>query len=175
VLKQNSCYLYWRWYNESTEKEGIMSTKSNTIIENRKARHEYHLEETLVAGIALEGWEVKSLRAGKVSLTEGFIVIHQGEAYLHQVTITPLPSASSHITTEPARARKLLLNKKEISRLIGAVERDGRTLVPLTLFWQKNFVKISLALAKGKKLHDKREDEKARDWAREKARALKGA
>lgn len=153
----------------------MSKTSSAVVIENRQARFNYELKETFTAGLVMEGWEIKSVRAGKVSLTEGFIVIHQGEAFLQQVTITPLATASTHIPCEPTRRRKLLLNKREISRLVGAVEQDGHTIVPLKLFWQNGRLKLSMALAKGKNLHDKRQTEKDRDWARDKQRALKNA
>jgi SsrA-binding protein len=148
--------------------------KSNeSIALNRKARHEFSLEEHFEAGIALQGWEVKSLRAGRVQLDQSYVIVKNGEAYLFGCQITPLQTASTHITPDPLRNRKLLLHAKELSKLIGSVERKGYTLIPLSLYWKNNYVKLDIALAKGKKLHDKRADEKDRDWQREKGRILK--
>lgn len=150
------------------------SNDNSRIAENRKARHEYAIEETLEAGVVLQGWEVKSLRAGKGSIVDSYVIIKNGEAFLLNCVISPLLSASTHITPENSRTRKLLLNKKELKRLIGAVERKGYTIVALTMYWKNSFVKVQIAVAKGKKLHDKRQTEKERDWAREKARILSG-
>ncbi len=147
----------------------------NTIALNRQARHEYHLEEKFEAGIVLEGWEVKSLRQGRVNITDGFIQVRNGEVHIHNVNISPLLQASTHNTHEPTRPRKLLLNKREINSLVGAVERKGYSLIPVSLYWIKNNIKLSFHLAKGKKSHDKRNDEKERDWSREKSRMLKKA
>jgi SsrA-binding protein len=143
------------------------------IAENKKARFDYFIEETLEAGIALEGWEVKSLRQGRANLTESYAILKDGEAWLLGAHIAPLPSASTHIQPDPIRTRKLLLHRRELDRLIGAVERKGYTLVPLSLYWQRGRTKLSLGLAKGKKQHDKRATEKDRDWQRQKARILK--
>jgi len=140
---------------------------SNTIVVNRKAKFEYHIEERLEAGIALEGWEVKSLRAGKVQLVDGHVLIKDHEAFLLGALITPLITASTHINPDSRRTRKLLLHYKEIAKLIGAVEQRGYTLVPLAMYWKKNRVKVEIALAKGKKLHDKRQTIKERDLKRE--------
>ena len=145
----------------------------STIAENRKARHEYHIEDDFEAGLCLEGWEVKSLRAGQASLTESYAFIKNGEAWISGCHITPLKTASTHINPEPTRVRKLLLNRQEIDRLTGAVERKGYTLVPLKLYWSKGRAKLRLGLAKGKKQHDKRADAKDRDWKRQQARILK--
>ncbi len=145
----------------------------STIATNRKARFEFHLHERLEAGLALEGWEVKSLRAGRINFDESFVQIDKGEAWLHGARITPLPSASTHNPADPVRKRKLLLHKYEINRLIGVVERKGMTLVPTALYWKKGKIKLEIAVAEGKKLHDKRETAKNRDWQREKARVLK--
>jgi SsrA-binding protein len=143
------------------------------IAENKKARFDYFIEETLEAGIALEGWEVKSLRQGRANLTESYAILKDGEAWLLGAHIAPLPSASTHIQPDPIRTRKLLLHRRELDRLIGAVERKGYTLVPLSLYWQRGRTKLNLGLAKGKKQHDKRATEKDRDWQRQKARILK--
>jgi len=144
-----------------------------TIAENKKARFDYFIEESLEAGIALEGWEVKSLRQGRANLTESYAILKDGEAWLLGAHIAPLPSASTHIHPDPIRTRKLLLHRRELDRLIGAVERKGYTLVPLSLYWQRGRTKLKLGLAKGKKQHDKRATEKDRDWQRQKARILK--
>ncbi len=143
------------------------------IVENRKARHEYFLEETFEAGIALEGWEVKAIRAGRVHLNEAYVLIKGGELFLIGMHVTPLASASTHVRPDPTRTRKLLLHRTEIDRLIGKVERAGFTLVPLDLHYRNGWIKATIALAKGKKLHDKRESAKARDWEREKARLVR--
>jgi SsrA-binding protein len=148
--------------------------KSNeTIALNRKARHEYSIEENYEAGISLQGWEVKSLRAGRVQLDQSYVIINHGEAYLFGANITPLPTASTHIIADPMRTRKLLLHQKELSKLIGSVERKGYTLIALSLYWKNNVVKLHVGLAKGKKQHDKRADEKDRDWQRDKQRIQK--
>lgn len=143
------------------------------IARNKKARFEFQIEEDLEAGLALEGWEVKSMRAGKVQLTESYVVIKNGEAYLFGAHIIPLISASTHINPDPTRTRKLLLNRHELNKLIGAVERKGYTLVPLNLHWKNGRVKLQVGLGKGKKKHDKRATEKERDWQRQKQRLLK--
>lgn len=150
------------------------STSDNQqIAENRKARFEYTLEETFEAGIVLQGWEVKSLRGGKAGIADSYVIIKNSEAWLLNAQITPLHSASTHIHPENHRTRKLLLHKKELRRLIGAVERKGYTLIPLTLYWKNGLAKVKIAIAKGKKLFDKRETEKNRDWQRDKQRILK--
>lgn len=148
--------------------------KTNTSIAlNRKAHHEYFIEERFEAGLVLEGWEVKSLRAGKVQLDQAYVLLKGNEAFLFGGLITPLPTVSTHIHPDPQRTRKLLLHWREISKLIGSVERKGYTLVPLSLYWKNNRVKLEIGLAKGKKLHDKRATEKEKDWSREKQRLLK--
>ena len=147
--------------------------KSNTIAQNKKARFDYFIEERFEAGLALQGWEVKSLRAGKAQLVDSFVMVRDGEAWLHGSHLTPLSSASTHVTPEPARIRKLLMNRREIDRLTGLVERKGYTLVALELYWNKGRAKLALGLAKGKKQHDKRATEKDRDWDRDKARILR--
>jgi len=146
----------------------------NTIARNRKARFDFTIESTFEAGLALEGWEVKSLRAGKVQIDESYIFAKDGELEWVGGTITPLITTSSHIHANPTRSRKLLMHRYEIDRLIGQIERKGYTLVPLALYWKKNGrVKLEIGLAKGKKTHDKRAAIKDRDWQREKARSLK--
>jgi SsrA-binding protein len=159
-----------------------MSSKKNskqqndrTIAVNRKARHDYFIEDNVEAGLALEGWEVKSLRAGRGNLTESYAVVNNGEVFLVGAHFSPLPSASTHVQADPTRTRKMLLNRREIDRLIGAVERKGYTLVPLSLYWQRGRAKLDLGLAKGKKQHDKRTTDKDRDWQRQKARIMKKA
>ena len=146
---------------------------SATIALNKKARHDYFIEDKYEAGLALEGWEVKSLREGRVQLTDGYVIIQNNEAYLVGCRVTPLLSASSHIHPAPERARKLLLHRRELDKLTGAVERKGYTLVPLVLYWKRGLVKLELGLAKGKAQHDKRATEKERDWQREKQRILR--
>jgi len=148
-------------------------TGGSTIALNKKAKHEYFIEDRIEAGLVLEGWEVKSLRAGRVQINESYIVIKEGEAFLFGALFTPLPTASTHINPDPRRTRKLLLHRNELNRLIGQVERKGYTLVPTALYWKKNRVKVEVGLAKGKKLYDKRADEKDRDWQRDKQRIMK--
>lgn len=147
--------------------------KDNSIITNKKAFHDYFLEEHFEAGIALQGWEVKSLRAGRVQIKESHILVKNGEIFLFGALITPLPSASTHVFPDPQRTRKLLLHKHQIAKLIGAAERDGYTPAPVSLYWKNGFVKIDLAIAKGKKEFDKRQVKKDRDWERQKARIMK--
>ena len=147
--------------------------KSNTIAQNKKARFDYFIEERFEAGLALQGWEVKSMRAGKAQLVDSFVMVRDGEAWLHGSHLTPLNSASTHVTPEPARIRKLLLNRREIDRLTGLVERKGYTLVALELYWNKGRAKLAVGLAKGKKQHDKRATEKDRDWERDRSRVLR--
>ena len=143
------------------------------IAQNRKARHDYFIEARYEAGLALTGWEVKSLRAGRTQLKEGYVVIEGSEAFLVGAHFSPLTSASTHVRPDPTRARKLLLHREEINKLIGAVERRGYTLVPLSLYWKKGRAKLEVGLARGKQLHDKRADLKARESEREMERALK--
>ena len=149
------------------------ASASNTIVLNKKARHDYHIEEDFEAGIALEGWEAKSLRAGRAQLKESYVTVRQGELYLFGAHFSPLPAASTHVRPDPTRSRKLLLNRREINHLIGAVERSGYTIVPLSLYWKKGRVKLKIALAKGKKLFDKRAAIKQREWDRDKQRLHK--
>ncbi len=148
-------------------------TADNGIARNKKAFHEYFVEDRFEAGMALEGWEVKSLRAGRAQLAESYVLIKQGEAWLVGCHISPLSSASTHIHPDPTRSRRLLLHRYELNRLIGSVERKGYTLVPLSLYWNRGRVKLSVGLAKGKKSHDKRATVKARDWERDKQRVLR--
>jgi len=149
------------------------SKDSNVIAENRKARHDYFLEELFEAGLALEGWEVKSLRDGRAQLKESYVIVRHGELYLFGAHISPLASTSTHVHADPTRTRKLLMHRKEIGRLGGAVDRQGYTLVPVSLYWKSGRVKLRIALAKGKKQHDKRAQIKQREWDREQHRILK--
>lgn len=146
---------------------------SSLIAENRRARFEYHIEEQHEAGIVLSGWEIKAIRAGQVQLTDGYVVIRDGELQLIGCRINALRSASTHVLPEPDRTKKLLMHKDEIRRLIGKVEQRGFTLVPLNLHYKGGLVKVDIALAKGKAQHDKRETEKKRDWEREKGRLMR--
>ncbi|HEB54918.1 MAG TPA: SsrA-binding protein SmpB [Gammaproteobacteria bacterium] len=150
------------------------STPGNTIALNKKSRHDYILSERFEAGLVLEGWEVKSLRAGHIQLRDSYVLLNNGEAYLFGAMITPLSTASTHIHPEPQRSRKLLLHREELNKLIGAVERKGFTLVPTAMFWKRGRAKLEIAMAKGKQSHDKRATEKEQDWKRDKARILKG-
>ena len=143
------------------------------IAVNKKARFDYSIEDTFQAGLVLEGWEVKSLREGRAQITESYVHVRNGEAWLLGAQITPLGTVSTHIRPDPTRTRKLLLNRNELDRLIGAVERKGYTLVPLNLHWSKGRAKLDIGLAKGKKSHDKRAAEKDRDWKRQKGRLMK--
>jgi SsrA-binding protein len=145
----------------------------SSIAQNRKARFDYFIEERLEAGLALQGWEVKSMRAGKAQLVDSYVILRDGEAWLLGSHITPLSTASTHVDANPKRLRKLLLNRREIDRLTGLVERKGYTLVALELYWSKNRAKLAIGLAKGKKQHDKRDSEKDRDWQRDRARVMK--
>jgi len=143
------------------------------LAQNKKAFHNYFVEERFEAGLALEGWEVKSIRAGHVQISEAYVVIKSGAAYLIGCHITPLSTASTHIHPDPTRTRKLLLRADELHQLIGKVERAGYALVPLDLHLKRGWIKLEIGLAKGKKLHDKRDTEKERDWQREKQRLLR--
>ena len=155
------------------KKKSKSEAGSNTIALNRKARHDFFIEDRLEAGLVLEGWEVKSLREGRAQLSESYVLLRNGEAWLFGAHVTPLPTASTHIHPDPTRSRKLLLQRSEINRLIGAVERKGYTLVPLALYWKRGRAKLEVGLAKGKKEYDKRATDKDRDWQRERARILK--
>jgi SsrA-binding protein len=144
-----------------------------TIALNKRARHEYHIDERVEAGIALQGWEVKSLREGRINLTDAYAIVKTGEIYLFGASIPPLISTSTHVVAEDRRTRKLLLHREEIDKLMGSIERKGYTLVPLAMYWKKNRVKVELGLARGKQDHDKRDAEKERDWNREKQRTMR--
>lgn len=145
----------------------------NTICQNRRARHDYFLEDKIEAGLQLMGWEVKSLRAGKGHLTESFVDFSRGEAWLHGAHIVPLPTASTHFVTEPVRPRKLLLHNKEIAQLQRATEAKGYTIVPSALYWKNHLIKCAIHIAKGKQMHDKRQTEKDKDWNEQKRRVLR--
>jgi SsrA-binding protein len=151
----------------------VKGVGTSTIVSNKKARHDFFIEDRFEAGIVLEGWEVKSLRAGKVQIIDSYVFIKNGEAWVTNVLITPLQTASTHIHPEANRIRKLLLHRQELDRLIGAVERKGYTLLALSLYWKYGRVKAEIGLAKGKQTHDKRATEKDRDWKREKERIMK--
>jgi len=144
-----------------------------SIVENRKAFHDYFIEERVEAGLALTGWEVKAIRAGRAHLKEAYVVIKNGELVLIGAHITPLTTASTHVNSDPTRTRKLLMHREEINRLVGKVERAGYTLAPLDLHYKNGRVKIEVGLAKGKKQHDKRDTIKDREWAREQQRLLR--
>ena len=143
------------------------------IADNRRARYDYFIEERLEAGLALEGWEVKSMRAGRAQLAEAYVYIRNSEAFLIGAHIAPLKTASTHKVADPVRTRKLLLNRRELDHLVGAVERRGYTIVPLELYWKHGRAKLQIGLAKGKQKHDKRATEKDRDWERSKARIMR--
>ena len=145
-----------------------------TIARNRRARHDYAIEETFEAGLSLQGWEVKCLREGRAQINEGYVAVRRGEGWLLGCHITPLPH-HAHEAAEPTRPRKLLLHQKELAHLAGAVDRRGYTLVPLSLYWKNGRVKLQLALARGKHRHDRRQDLKTRDWERDRARLLRHA
>ncbi len=147
--------------------------QSNIITKNRYISHEYIIEEKFEAGLVLQGWEVKSIREGRVQLKESYIFVKKGEVWISGMHISALSSASTHVNPEATRVRKLLLHRSEINKLIGSVERKGYTLVPLAMYWKKGRAKLEIGLAKGKKLHDKRAASKERDWQREKARIMK--
>jgi SsrA-binding protein len=147
--------------------------KPGTIALNKKARHDYFIEDRLEAGLALKGWEVKALRAGRMQLKEGYVLLKDGEAWLFGAHVAPLPTASTHEIADPTRSRKLLLHRRQIDSLVGAVERRGYTLVPLAVYWKDGRAKLEIGLARGKKQHDKRADSRDRDWQREKGRLLK--
>jgi len=146
-----------------------------SIVDNRKARHDYFIEERFEAGLELRGWEVKAIRAGRAQLKEAYVIVKNAEVYLIGAHITPLASASTHVNADPVRTRKLLLHAEEIRRLIGKVERAGYTLVPLDLHYSRGRIKLSVGLAKGKKQYDKREAEKRKEWQREQQRLIKAS
>ncbi|MEL7537514.1 MAG: SsrA-binding protein SmpB [Pseudomonadota bacterium] len=157
----------------AAKKKPKKNAPSPLIASNKRARHDFFIEETYEAGLELMGWEVKSLRGGRGHVADAYVQVKDGEAWLFGATITPLLSASTHVVAEPMRPRRLLLHRQEIDRLIGAVDRKGYTLVPLNLHWHRGRVKLDIGLGKGKKLHDKRADTKDRDWQRQKERILK--
>lgn len=148
-------------------------TGSKTIALNKRARFEYHIEERIEAGIALEGWEVKALREGRVQFADSYVLLKDNEAYLFGCQINPLPTASTHINPDPVRTRKLLLHRREIDRLTGAVDRRGYTVIPTAMYWSRGRAKVEIGMAKGKRMHDKRKTEKDRDWERQKSRIMK--
>jgi SsrA-binding protein len=146
---------------------------SKTIALNKRARFDYHIEDRLEAGIALEGWEVKALREGRVQFADSYVLIKDNEAWLFGCLINPLPTVSTHITPDPTRTRKLLLHRRELDGMIGAIERKGYSAIPTALYWLRGKVKVEIGMAKGKKQHDKRKTVKDRDWQRQKARIMK--
>jgi SsrA-binding protein len=156
--------------NKQTSKK----QKSNQIARNKKAYHDYFIESEFEAGLVLEGWEVKSIRDGRIQLKESYVLLKNDEAWLFGAHISPLLSASTHITTDPIRTRKLLLNRKEINKLQKAKDIQGYSVVALNLHWSRCHIKVRIAIAKGKKLHDKRQVSKEKDWKREQHRGLKG-
>ncbi|HCX6160780.1 TPA: SsrA-binding protein SmpB [Escherichia coli] len=148
---------------------------SATIALNKRARHEYFIEEEVEAGLALQGWEVKSLRAGKANISDSYVLLRDGEAFLFGANITPMAVASTHVVCDPTRTRKLLLNQRELDSLYGRVNREGYTVVALSLYWKNAWCKVKIGVAKGKKQHDKRSDIKEREWQVDKARIMKNA
>lgn len=146
---------------------------SSTIAVNKRARFEYHIEERIEAGIALEGWEVKALREGRVQFADSYVLLKDNEAWLFGCQINPLPTVSTHVTPDPVRTRKLLLHRREIDRLVGAVDRRGYTVIPTAMYWSHGRAKVEIGMAKGKQQHDKRKTQKDRDWERQKGRIMK--
>lgn len=144
-----------------------------TIAVNKRARFEYHIEERLEAGLALAGWEVKALREGRVQFADSYVLLKDGEAFLFGCQVNPLPTVSTHVTPDPTRTRKLLLHRREIDRLVGAVDRKGYTVIPTAMYWSRGKAKVEIGLAKGKREHDKRRTQKDRDWERQKSRIMK--
>jgi SsrA-binding protein len=145
---------------------------SDTIAKNKKAYHDYHIETKFEAGLVLTGWEVKSLREGRCQLTDAYVLLKDGEAWLLGAHMSPLSSASTHVIADPIRTRKLLLNKKEIGKIVSKVNQTGHSCIALAIYWKGNKVKCEIALVKGKKEYDKRATEKERDWSREKQRVM---
>lgn len=157
-----------------SKKQAKKTKSTGQIAQNKRARHDYFIEEVHEAGLSLQGWEIKSIREGKVNIKESYILLKNNEAFLFGAQIQPLITASTHTTQDPLRLRKLLLHRREIDRLMGKVDRDGMTIVPLSMYWgDGGKVKLDIGLAKGKKLHDKRASEKDREWNRDKDRILK--
>jgi len=159
--------------DEAKNSKGGGKAQGKTIALNKAARHEFALGDRFEAGVALQGWELKAIRAGRLGIGESYALVKNGEIFLFGAQITPLISASTHVVADDRRTRKLLLHRHEIDRLVGRVEREGYTLVPTAMYWRGNKVKLELALAKGKKTHDKRASEKERDWQREKQRTMR--
>jgi len=155
------------------DKQTAAAAGRKLIALNKKARHDYFIDETYEAGLALQGWEVKALRDGRAHLKEGYVLLKDGEAWLFGAHVSPLASASTHISPDPVRNRKLLLHRRQIDHLVGLVERKGYALVPLSLYWRKGKAKLEIGLARGKKKYDKRAAEKDRDWQRQKERIMK--
>jgi SsrA-binding protein len=149
------------------------SEGGGTIALNKRARHEFHLLDRYEAGLALQGWELKAIRAGRLNMGDSYALVKAGELFLFGAQIVPLISASTHVVADDRRTRKLLLHRHEIDKLVGKIEREGYTLIPTAMYWKKNKVKLEIALAKGKQEHDKRDTEKERDWQREKQRTLR--
>ena len=158
---------------EAKNSKGAGGSQGKTIALNKSARHDFHLEDRFEAGLSLQGWELKAIRAGRLGIGDAYALVKNGEIFLFGAQITPLISASSHVVADERRTRKLLLHRGEIDTLIGRVQRDGYTLVPTALYWKGNKIKAEIALAKGKQGHDKREASKDRDWNREKQRVLR--
>ena len=156
-----------------TKKKETDTEDKGRIATHKRARFEYYIDERFEAGLVLQGWEVKSLRQGRVAFNESYVLLKGGEAFLFGCQSTPLISANTHVITDKLRTRKLLLHRDQIDKLVVAVERKGATAIPLAMFWKKNKVKVEIALARGKQLHDKRATEKDRDWQRDKARVLR--
>ena len=159
--------------NDKAKGKGKAEPANRTIALNKRAKFEYHLIQRFEAGLALQGWEVKAIRAGRANLTDGYAYVQDGEIYLIGAQITPLIQASTHVVANDRRTRKLLLHRHEIDKLIGGVQRDGYTIVPTAMYWSRNKVKLEVALAKGKQEHDKRDTAKERDWQREKQRVMR--
>ena len=159
--------------DEGKNSKGGGKTQGKTIALNKAARHDFQLGDRFEAGVALQGWELKAIRAGRLGIGESYALVKNGEIFLFGAQITPLISASSHVIADDRRTRKLLLHRAEIDKLVGAIERKGYTLVPLAMYWKNNRVKLDLGLARGKQEHDKRDTEKARDWNREKQRVMR--
>jgi SsrA-binding protein len=155
------------------KKKSKTKAGSNTIALNKKARHEYFIDDEIEAGMELQGWEVKSLRQGKANIVESYVYLRDGEAFISGMSILPLNQASTHVVANPTRVRKLLLSRKELDNLLGRVNREGMTLIATAIYWSRSWVKVKIGVAKGKKLHDKRTDLKEKDWARDKARVMK--
>ena len=148
-------------------------TGRKTIAVNKRARFEYRIEERLEAGIALEGWEVKAMREGRVQFADSYVLLKDNEAFLFGCRVNPLPTTSTHITADPVRTRKLLLHRRELDQLFAAVDRRGYTVIPTAMYWSRGKAKVEIGLAKGKRQHDKRKDARDRDWERQKARIMK--